>query len=1072
MSTGESSSQAQQAGGFFHRKLRRASFITPFTGERSKRAFTLREASNRHNSQDGAVNETTPLFNGDGRSGTPTKRESVQGYFIGKIDEAWKFWTSKTGLGIFKCSLAYLLGSLVTFVPVLSALVGQRQDSKHMVASCTVWFHAARTIGSMHEATVLAVIALCFSGFISFTSMGISMLMADLDMLPIGHAIVLIVFLGGGLGFIAWTKLRLGQPLVNVATALASLGCISVLVKEGSVQAGTFSVVRPSQILFMVMMGVAIVTAVNILVFPTTARGQLNDDLEKNTDLLGEMLISITRAFLAGQEDLMQEDYHKLSQELQKSTNSMQKNVTEAQREYYVLGQEKLYSIQARLVTALAGISQDLGGLRSAALAQFSFIKEAAARTAEERNTKAKVMSPRRESSHFRDTLSAITEVSEESEALSGQRPGIFHQESESSLAGSMRTKFQQDQELDSLGDMFLTFINQLGPPTKSLVYTLKQILDELPFKRLRPPCRSLNSWVEDVPIEVAAIGNFHSSLKDAIELYRVSRKEALTILYQSRAIKAANTAQQSSKHTAFTRSHDSKQEVLEDIEEVSACCGHFSFSLLDLAESVLIYLDLLQELKNYLESPIHSWSWLMPWRKNEEHETLANLTRSMTFHEHNEEHDNMQTIPSPIQKADDFADPTKSTRNRRWTYRLYKSMRIFRRDDVLFAIKVGIGAILYALPAFLESTRPFFEHWRGEWGLVSYMAVCCMTIGASNTTGLQRIIGTFFGACLAIIAWIIASHKGDANPWFLGFFGWLVALGCFWLILAKGNGPMGRFILLTYNLGALYSYSLSIKDDDNDDDEGGIDPAIWDIVLHRLVAVIVGCIWGIFITRFIWPISARKKLKSGLCVLWLRMGLIWKRDPLAMFLLGEPRSSYMDIREEASLQSFLLSLDSLRQAAKSEFEFKGPFPDEIIGRIIERTGRMLSSFHAMNVVISKNLQYTRGEAAVLRYTRQERFELSARISHLFSVLASSVKLEYPLNDALPSIDHTRDRLLGRMSEFRRTGEGRELVTEQDFELLYAYVLVTGQLSQDIRAVSTEIENLFGTLNEENLKLQ
>lgn len=394
---------------------------------------------------------------------------------------------------------------------------------------------------------------------------------------------------------------------------------------------------------------------------------------------------------------------------------------------------------------------------------------------------------------------------------------------------------------------------------------------------------------------------------------------------------------------------------MLEDIEEVSACCGHFSFSLLDLAESVLTYLDLLEELKNYLERPTRSWSWLMPWRKDEERDHLANLTRSMTFHEHDEEHDNMQAIPSPIQKADDFADPTKSTRSRAWTYRLYKSMRIFRRDDVLFAIKVGIGAILYALPAFLESTRPFFERWRGEWGLVSYMAVCCMTIGASNTTGLQRIIGTFFGACLAIIAWIIASDEGDANPWFLGFFGWLVALGCFWIILAKGNGPMGRFILLTYNLGALYSYSLSIKDDDNDDDEGGIDPAIWDIVLHRLVAVIVGCIWGIFVTRFIWPISAREKLKSGLCVLWLRMGLIWKRDPLAMFLLGEPRSAYMDIREESSLQSFLSSLDSLRQAANSEFEFKGPFPDQIVGRIIERTGRMLSSFHAMNVVISKS---------------------------------------------------------------------------------------------------------------------
>ena len=146
-----------------------------------------------------------------------------------------------------------------------------------------------------------------------------------------------------------------------------------------------------------------------------------------------------------------------------------------------------------------------------------------------------------------------------------------------------------------------------------------------------------------------------------------------------------------------------------------------------------------------------------------------------------------------------------------------------------------------------------------------------------------------------------------------------------------------------------------------------------------------------------------------------------------------------MDIREESSLQSYLSMLEGLRKAAASEYELRGPFPDQLIGRILERTVRMLDAFHAMNVVISKNLQYTPGEAAVLRYTRPERFDLSARISHLFSVLASSVKLEYPLNDVLPSIDHTRDRLLAKISEFRRSGEGRETASEQDYELLYAY---------------------------------
>lgn len=121
------------------------------------------------------------------------------------------------------------------------------------------------------------------------------------------------------------------------------------------------------------------------------------------------------------------------------------------------------------------------------------------------------------------------------------------------------------------------------------------------------------------------------------------------------------------------------------------------------------------------------------------------------------------------------------------------------------------------------------------------------------------------------------------------------------------------------------------------------------------------------------------------------------------------------------------------------------------------------------------------------RYTREERFALAARISHLFSVLASSFKLEYPLNDVLPNIENRRDALLAKIFEFRRSSNE---ATEADYELLYAYgelyskcscniyqsltfaVLVTGQLADDLQEVIREIETLFGTLDEESLKLQ
>ncbi len=49
------------------------------------------------------------------------------------------------------------------------------------------------------------------------------------------------------------------------------------------------------------------------------------------------------------------------------------------------------------------------------------------------------------------------------------------------------------------------------------------------------------------------------------------------------------------------------------------------------------------------------------------------------------------------------------------------------------------------------------------------------------------------------------------------------------------------------------------------------------------------------------------------------------------------------------------------------------------------------------------------------------------------------MKLEYPLNDALPSIEHTRDRLLAKVFQFRQTARGKLITNDEDYELLYAY---------------------------------
>lgn len=343
-----------------------------------------------------------------------------------------------------------------------------------------------------------------------------------------------------------------------------------------------------------------------------------------------------------------------------------------------------------------------------------------------------------------------------------------------------------------------------------------------------------------------------------------------------------------------------------------------------------------------------------------------------------NEDNDIPSGIPSPMaRKGSNLA---MSQQNQAYAYRLWRAVGIFRRDDIKFAIKVGVGAALYALPSFLISTRPFYQRWRGEWGLLSYMLVCSMTIGASNTTGYARFGGTCIGAVCAIVSWIVSR----GNPFALAALGWLMSLWTSFIIVAQGKGPMGRFIMLTYNLSALYAYSCSVKDLDDDDDEGGDNPIITEIALHRVVAVLSGCLWGLIVTRLIWPISARQKFKDGLSLLWLRMALIWKRDPLATLIEGTNTQPYMRLREEFELHQFLARLENLRSSATSEIDFRGPFQDVAYGRILKSTARMLDAFHAMNVVIVKDHKAFAGETEILQHTTDERAQLCSRISHLF----------------------------------------------------------------------------------------
>ncbi|KAF2670842.1 hypothetical protein BT63DRAFT_453207 [Microthyrium microscopicum] len=1024
-----STSEASKAPRRFIRpSLRQATLVLPKTGEHVRRVFTLTPNGNDSpNASSSAVpTRRRPLLRG-----SPDSLLEILSVLSGGFLEAAN---STTGRGVFKCAIAYTLGSLFTFVPGLTDLLGHG-DGKHMVATVSVYFHPARSMGSMLEATGLACAAFVYAAVVSFASMAVSLFFGRQHMLTAGHVIVLIIFCGGGLGAVGWTKQKLGNPLVNVACSLVSLVIITVLTREGSVQAAKFSYDKVVQVLKMVSMGVLASALVSFSIMPRSARKELRDDLVKITDLLEEILTAITRGFLSGSEYDLDNDSFRAAQRGYKSTfTSLVKNLRESKFEHYAVGTADEHEMEVKLVKCIERLAQSLFGLRSAASTQFQLLEK-------EQNGYGGLSRVSSEGDMFSSPVQTMNSVNFD-------RPTHLTLDAIVELPESPQNELDRMMTAESRGsvtatgaaEIFSMFISQLGPPMKSLAFTLKEVLNELPFG---PPPK----------YDITFDQNFTHSLEDARDLYITARKEALEMLYTQRV-------------WARNRS----PEVAADYEEVAASCGHFSSSLEDFAEDTIHYLEILDDLKDLLQAKPRqrSWNWLKFWkRKSPKTEHLREEEERLLGSQNPESSTRREPSPHLIKHPRE----QKIVKNRDESHRsvqVWKLLAPLRREDIKYAIKVGTGAVIYAMFSFIPATRPIYALWRGEWGLLSYMLVASMTIGASNTTGLQRFIGTCMGAIIGVLSWIIST----GNPVALAFFGWLVSLWCFYIILGQGKGPMGRFILLTYNLSCLYAYSLSAKDDEDDDDEGGNTPDIYEIVGHRVVAVISGCLWGIIVTRLIWPISARRKVKDGTALLWLRMGLIWKRDPLQILLDGPTRSTYMDIRESIDLQRYLNRLEALRSSATHEFDLRGPFADATYSQILERTGRLLGSFHAMSVVISKDLKASPGEAELLQLTTGERKELSARISHLFSVLASSMKLEYPMNDTLPNIEHARDRFLAKLFACRKQENLEKKATDEDFEVLYAYGLVTGQIADEIEGIGKCIEQLYGVLDEDSLKLR
>ena len=150
---------------------------------------------------------------------------------------------------------------------------------------------------------------------------------------------------------------------------------------------------------------------------------------------------------------------------------SLTKNLKEAKSEHYVLGTEKEYQLEAKLVSCIQRLAQNIGGLRSAATTQFLLMAQAGVSGSV---TPASSMhAPTPKFGYFTSDSSDLTSSSEDHGVLAA----IDETPEDASFEDCPSFHlFQEDGSVHSVtspSDIFARFIIQLGPSMVSIPITV-----------------------------------------------------------------------------------------------------------------------------------------------------------------------------------------------------------------------------------------------------------------------------------------------------------------------------------------------------------------------------------------------------------------------------------------------------------------------------------------------------------------------------------------------------------------------------------------------------------------------
>ncbi|KAG2201966.1 hypothetical protein INT47_000505, partial [Mucor saturninus] len=914
---------------------------------------------------------------------------------------------------VLKCSFAYILGCLFTFVPQLNALIGHNHVSSHLVATATVFFNPAKSLGGMVEAALYGWGYTLFALLVCIGSMATTDYFVDKDLFTVAHVISLGFWLAGSTFTVAFLKAHWNKPPVATASSLCFIIIFIIVVREGSANRGDFDTTRIQQITTAVATGTLITVSCCVLFWPISASKKLKKDLEATLMSYKVLLKLLTKTFLLD-DDLPEFTANNSLQTAidshRASFVSLQKSLSEAKLEVFwsdeIRGCTHEYDA---LVKSMQRLAQSVGGLRSSCGLQFELLQQ----DLPSRKSRGHVQKKKKETWNIRADHHRLK--------LEGEMKRQRQHHAEEDPYAQLPNHHSHDKD-----GTLIEFIHTIRQPLKSLAYTCKQTI------------LHLQVGFSDKPRTGPADETLKANLIKAIALFEVSQRQAVKRLNRHR------------------QSHSEGYAPKEDVFLVY----FFVFNMIEFARELICLVESVQALslaKEKRQSVLALFThavFLKPWSRVQTNSTTK--PKANTF------------VPNERHKMDTLHTPVPKTKWRQIVLKLWRTFSLFKLQKMRYATKATLAVIILAIPAFLQSTGLWFRNWRMEWALITLMVVMTPTVGGTNLVAIYRIYSTTLGCFVAMCLYLLFPD----NMYLLILCTWLFSIPNFWIILHHKHGKFGQFTLLAYNLVMLNKYNdrethrievthLALQRC----------LSIFAGVIFGLFAT--AYVWpyearvelrkGLsdFLLRLAW--------------LYQKLVSVYSERPDSDLMIPDhsvadrtrskrQQTSQVLMDIELGLQRTLLELSDLLKQTPNEPRLKGAFPVDTYSKILASCQNITDKFASMRTVILKDAWFEDVQADFIVPVSQERKEMVGNVLLYFYILASAMHLKTPLPPYLPPARKAWESLILRLRQLPVVQSKQLLEKDHVYLFYYAYVTVLEDIIRELDKLGGNMTLLFGAI--------